>query len=57
MLQSESTSPEDKAEVESWMCMKAEADECIEMDMQNEQSDPAQQRQLHVIGKLLFLIA
>ena len=50
VLQNDSTSPVDKAEVESWLCMKAEADECIGLDLLRAQSENAAHRPLDVIG-------
>ncbi|KAG0703943.1 Kinesin-like protein kif7 [Chionoecetes opilio] len=52
ILQSPQVSPTDKTRIESWMCMKAEAEECIGADLGALRFNAAANRVLEVIEEL-----
>lgn len=50
ILQSGTVSPTEKSKIQSWLCMKAEADECIGADAPPLQAETECSRPLEVIG-------
>lgn len=54
ILRSTQVSPTEKARIESWLCLKAEAEECIGMDLGPLRFNAATNRVLEVIGKSEF---
>ena len=50
ILETSQVSPTEKTRIESWMCMKAEAEECIGVDLGALRFNATANRVLEVIG-------